>query len=210
MREWLPYKQDFKRVLRYEQLRRVYLTRRLRKQMESARSLRVVIGAGETKFDGWFITDENLLDITSPKDWRNLFEPESIDRLLTEHVLEHLSESECEIALRECYRYLKRGGLLRIAVPDGYRTDEKYLASVTPPQDGHKVLFNVDRLSALLESVGFQAVPLEYFDRQGEFHAEAWDEADGFVYRSARFDRREEFRLGKLFYTSLIMDGLKR
>ena len=80
---------------------------------------------------------------------------------MAEHVLEHLSESECILALQQCRLYLRHGGLLRLAVPDGYRRDSAYMAEVTPPKDGHKMLFTVDSLVSMLESAGFRAVPLE-------------------------------------------------
>lgn len=181
----------------------------LRRQMRSAHPLNVVIGAAETAFDGWISTDIDTLDITSPHDWRNLFSPESIDRLLTEHVLEHLSESECRIALAECYSYLKKGGLLRIAVPDGHRRDPEYVTEVSPPKDGHKALYTVDTLVPLLEAIGFRATPLEYFDAQGKFHVHPWDVADGHIRRSLRFDKQELFKRGDMFYTSLIVDAKK-
>lgn len=127
-------------------------------------SVNIIIGAGGTKFDGWFSADLQTLDITLPHCWRQLFKPQSIDRILAEHVFEHLEESECTIALRECYRYLKPGGLLRIAVPDGYRKDSEYAAEVSPPQDGHKELFTIDTLVPSLETIGFQTTPLEHFD----------------------------------------------
>ncbi|HEX8491241.1 MAG TPA: methyltransferase domain-containing protein [Pyrinomonadaceae bacterium] len=204
---------QFKRaILSVPALRRLHRARRvrqLRAQMQATRPLNVVLGAGTTDYKGWFGTHLETLDITSPRDWRNLFAPESIDRLLTEHVLEHLSEEECRIAVAECYRYLKRGGLLRIAVPDGYRRDAAYVAEASPPKDGHKVLFTVDTLVPLLESVGFRATPLEYFDAEEKFHAEEWDESDGFIKRSVRFDTQEDFKRGELFYTSLIVDARK-
>ena len=171
--------------------------------------LKVSLGSGYQICGGWLTTDVDSLDITLPRAWANLFEEGSIDRLLAEHVLEHLSEAECRIALAECHRYLKPGGLLRIAVPDGYRPDEAYIDAVSPPVHDHQVLFTVDTLVPLLESVGFSVMPLEYFDAQGEFHTQPWDVADGFIRRSARFDRREKFKYGDMFYTSLIIDAKK-
>lgn len=171
--------------------------------------MNVVIGASGQTFDGWVSTDVECLDLTSPQAWERMFKVNSIDRLLIEHVLEHLSEEECRAGLAECHRYLKPGGLLRIAVPDGYRRDEEYVAAVSPPIYGHQILFTVDTLSALLESFGFSVTPLEYFDAQGEFHACPWDVVDGYVSRSSRFDRREEFRYKDVFYTSLIVDARK-
>ena len=193
----------------YRRWRRAPRVRKLRKQTSAAPVLNVVIGAGGTTFAGWVSTDISVLDITSPHDWETLFRPDSIDRLLCEHVLEHLSESECKAALRDCYRYLRPGGLFRIAVPDGYRRDPAYVAEVAPPKDGHKSLFTVDTLVSLLESVGFRAVPLEYFDAEERFHSSAWDPADGYIDRSFRSDKRVRFKRGDMFYTSLIVDAHK-
>jgi len=203
------FKRAILRVPAFRQLHRARRVRQLRAQMEVAQPLNVVLGAGTTDYPGWFGTHLETLDITSPRDWENLFAPDSIDRLLTEHVLEHLSETECEVALAECFHYLKTGGLLRIAVPDGYRRDAAYVEEASPPRDGHQVLFTVDTLVTLLERVGFRAVPLEYFDAQEEFHAQPWNEADGFIKRSVRFDTQEDFKRGDLFYTSLIVDARK-
>ena len=50
----------------------------------------------------------------------------------------------CSTAFTECFRYLKPGGLLRIAVPDGNRNDPEYIEEVSPPKDGHQLLFKVD------------------------------------------------------------------
>ena len=132
-----------------------------------------------------------------------------IDRLLAEHILEHLSETEGRIAVGESYRYLKRGGLFRLAVPDGNRRDAAYLAEVSPPRAGHQVLYNVDTFTSLLKSIGFVVMPLEYFDDHEQFHAHPWDECDGYIQRSIRFDTQEEFRRGHMCYTSLIVDARK-
>jgi predicted SAM-dependent methyltransferase len=193
----------------YRRLRRAYDVRKLREQIRAAQPLKVLIGSGGTFFDGWITTDKHILDITNPRDWQQLFKPESIDRLLSEHVLEHLSEAECRIALTECYRYLKPGALFRVAVPDGYRRDPDYVAEVAPPNDGHQVLFTVDTFVPLLESIGFKVTPLEYFDAQENFHAIEWDESLGFIKRSIRFDDQVAFKRGDMFYTSLIVDAKK-
>src|SRR5215213_5457782 len=194
----------------YKHLSRKRRVWRLRKLVSNAQPLKVVLGAGPTAFPGWFQTDKEILDVTSPRDWRALFEPDAIDVLLSEHMLEHLSEEDARIALGECYRYLKPGGLFRVAVPDGYRRDAAYVAEASPPNDGHQVLYNVDTLTALLQSVGFTTTPLEYFDAQEQFHAAPWDENDGLIQRCARFDKQQKFQRGGLFYTSVIVDARKR
>jgi predicted SAM-dependent methyltransferase len=198
-----------RRVPFYREMRRKYEIDRLRRQIGSCNPLKVLIGGGQTSYGGWIFTDRDFLDITNPHDWSNLFEPNSIDRLLCEHVLEHLSEQECAIALAECYRCLKPGGLMRVAVPDGYRRDPAYVAEASPPNDGHKVFYNVDTLPPLLESVGFSVLPLEYFDENEQFHARTWDESDGLITRSVRFDQQKDFQRGELYYTSLIVDARK-
>ena len=183
--------------------------RRLQLFMNQATGVNIIVGAGGTQFDGWFSTDLHTLDITSPYEWRYFFEPDSIDRILAEHVLEHLTEAECWVVLKECDRYLKKGGLFRIAVPDGYRKDPEYVAEISPPKDGHKVIFTVDTLVPLLERAGYQATPLEYFDVDDRFHVHPWSAQDGFVMRSFRFDFQVRFRRDDMFYTSLIVDARK-
>jgi predicted SAM-dependent methyltransferase len=95
-------------------------------------------------------------------------------------------------------------------VPDGYRRDPKYVREVSPPNDGHKVLYNIDTLTLLLQSAGFITTPLEYFDAQEQFHAVPWDQNEGMIHRSVRFDAQQEFQRDGLFYTSLIVDARKQ
>lgn len=193
----------------YRQLSRKRRIWNLRKQIGAANPLKVVLGAGPTKFSGWFQTDKEILDVTSPDDWRALFEPNSIDSLLSEHMLEHLTEEQARVALAECYRYLKPGGLFRIAVPDGNRRDAAYVAEAAPPNDGHQMFYTIDTLSDALQQAGFKTTALEYFDAGETFHANPWDEKDGLIQRSVRFDKQQEFRRGNLFYTSVIVDARK-
>jgi predicted SAM-dependent methyltransferase len=181
----------------------------IRTQARAAQPLKVILGAGPVIADGWIATDADLLDVASGRAWKRLFQPDSIDRLMAEHVFEHLSDSQCMTALAECHGYLRQGGLLRVAVPDGYRKDPDYVEEVSPPKDGHQLLFTIDDLVARLERVGFEVSPLEYFDAQGQFHSCPWDEADGLIRRSARYDRQERFKRGALYYTSLIVDARK-
>jgi predicted SAM-dependent methyltransferase len=72
------------------------------------------------------------------------------------------------------------------------------------------MFYNVDTLTVLLEGVGFKTTPLEYFDAQEQFHAIAWDEKDGMIRRSLRFDMQQDFQRDGLYYTSLIIDARKQ
>lgn len=198
-----------RRVPFYRGMRRKIEIERLRTRIAASNPLNVVIGGGETAYESWIGTDRDCLDVTNPADWHTLFRANSIDRLLCEHVLEHLTEAQAATAVRECHRFLKPGGLLRIAVPDGFRRDAIYVAEAAPPNDGHQVFYNVHSLTGLLTDAGFSVVPLEYFDEAEEFHAQPWDEREGMIIRSARFDQQQEFRRGDLYYTSLIVDARK-
>ena len=193
----------------YKRLMKKRLQSRLRKEVSTASPLKVMLGAGPSQYDGWLQTDKDIFDVTLPEDWSTLFTPNSIDSLLSEHMLEHLSEDEARTTLAECYRYLKPQGLFRLAVPDGNRRDPAYVKEVAPPNDGHKMLYTIDSLTAMLQSVGFATTPLEYFDAQEQFHAVGWDENAGMIRRSIRFDTQQAFQRDGLFYTSLIVDARK-
>ena len=190
-------------------LRHAARVRAVRAEVNTVQPLNVILGAGPVAMPGWVATDSEVLDVTSSRAWKRLFEPASIDRLMAEHLFEHLSDGECAKAFAECFRYLKSGGLLRIAVPDGNRRDAEYVEEVSPPKDGHQLLFTIDDLVRRLLRVGFQVTPLEYFDANEEFHCYPWNAEDGLIRRSARYDQQERFKRGTLYYTSLIVDARK-
>lgn len=183
--------------------------RAVRAKAQSVHPVNVILGAGPVVMPGWVATDSEVLDVTSSHAWERLFTPGSIDRLLAEHLFEHLSDAECAKAFTECFRYLKPGGLLRIGVPDGNRKDTEYVEEVSPPKDGHQLLFTVNDLMSRLSLAGFRVTPLEYFDAKEEFHCYSWAEEDGLIRRSARYDTQERFKRGALYYTSLIIDARK-
>ena len=55
-----------------------------------------------------------LHDLTKEFPWKK----ESIDIIYSSHTLEHFSRSEGLGFLNECFRVLKKGGIIRIVVPD--------------------------------------------------------------------------------------------
>lgn len=217
IQDMLPGMRSLRTRLAAQQMRR-QLQLAVKERLAEGRPLNLVIGAGSsetlvggpgTPFEDWLLTDASLLNVVDAEQWRAFFPPASINKILAEHLFEHLSEEECAVAFAECFRYLETGGKLRIAVPDGNRRDPDYVAEVAPPRDGHKSLFTIETLPPLLERAGFKVTPLEYFDADERFHAHAWDEAEGLIKRSVRFDRQEAFRRGELYYTSLIVDARK-
>ena len=176
------------------------------------RPLRIVLGASAHFPPGWIATEFAFLDLLNPDHWRRFFASGSIDAMLAEHVWEHLTEEEGARAAALCLVYLRPGGHLRVAVPDGCHPDDAYREHVRPGGSGagaddHKVLFTHRSLQAMFDQVGFDTRLLEYFDESGTFHGKDWDTRDGFVHRSRRFDPRNQE--GTLRYTSIILDAVK-
>lgn len=187
-----------------------YITKTaIRAKFRQTKPLQLTIGAGTTDYPGWISTDVEILNICDPYSWSEWVKPGSIDRILCEHVFEHLTPEEMNAALSCCWRFLKPGGNLRLAVPDGYRDDQKYIDEIIPPKDGHQQMLNIDSLSKVLINLKYDITPLEYFDRDGRFTTKEWNPHEGIILRSKLFDRQIAFKRGELFYTSLIIDAKK-
>jgi YD repeat-containing protein len=169
---------------------------------------KVIVGAGESQFTGWIATEYPALDITNPEDWQRYFTPQSIRRILAEHVLEHLTTEQLRQFLHAVRPYLTHDARIRIAVPDGFHPDPLYIEYVRPNgsgagSDDHKVLYTCEMLSAEVKRAGFDCQLLEYYDTTGQFHRNEWDAADGFIERTDGTRTLD----GKQFsYTSLIVD----
>lgn len=192
--------------------RSILLKRKIERLAKSSGNIRVVIGSGDMQFERWISTEKDNLNILNDNDWERYFSKNSLDAILAEHVWEHLTSDEAMVAALNCFKFLKHGGYLRVAVPDGNHPDPAYIADVKPGGSGagaddHKVLYNINNISHIFSSAGFTVEPLEYFDENGNFHFSAWDPLDGFVHRSKCFDNRN-WQV-PLTYTSLILDAKK-
>ena len=78
---------------------------------------KINIGGGEWRKNGW----ENLDIIFDYKLEDELLKPffdNSIDYIYTSHCIEHLNFDTSSILLNDVYKKLKKGGVLRIVVPD--------------------------------------------------------------------------------------------
>lgn len=189
------------------------LRREVRKTATAGKPVRIVVGAATTHQPGWIPTEEYSLNLLVKEDWEYVFDgAAAIDAIVAEHVWEHLTEQDGVLGFRNCFDYLRPGGYLRIAVPDGFHPDDSYIDYVKPGghgagADDHKVLYDFETLGASLESAGFTCRMLEYWDRTGGFHSVDWPEESGLIRRSRRFDPRNTD--GELRFTSLIIDGIK-
>lgn len=176
---------------------------------------RVIIGASSQTYPGWVQTQQDDLDITRWEDWTAMFMPGSLTHILAEQVWEHLTLDEARLAVEHCFAMLAPGGMVRCAVPDGNFPDEDYQRTVQVggpgpadhPAASHKTLYTWDSLCDVYQHVGFVVNLIEWCDDSGDFHITDWDERDGFIYRSARFDHRNQD--GQLGFVSLIIDAVK-
>ncbi|MGE6753822.1 class I SAM-dependent methyltransferase [Rossellomorea sp. NPDC071047] len=182
----------------------------------TSNEIKIVIGAGEyVNNPGWIHTQEEDLNLLDESTWENKFHESSVDALLAEHVWEHLTYEEGLEASKLCMKYLKPSGYIRCAVPDGYFPDESYQRIVQVggpgpkdhPAASHKIVHNYHTLTRMFETVGFEVTLYEYFDEEGTFHQNHWDGSDGVIFRSKKFDPRNQGE--RLAFPSLIIDAVK-
>lgn len=187
---------------------------RLRRRLAAATRKQIVIGSSGFHDPDWIPTDIEFLNLLKPADWDRFFEPHSVDAMLAEHVWEHLTPEDALAAAKTCFTYLRPGGYLRVAVPDGLHPDPTYqgwvkVGGASPNQktNAHKVLYTYKTLTALFQSSGFRVILYEYFDETGTFQSHAWDQKLGTIRRSRRLDKRNQD--GTLTFTSIILDAVK-
>lgn len=179
--------------------------------------LKIILGAATTYQKGWLSTNEQWFDIRYENNWKKLFKKkELISNLLAEHVFEHLTYVELDNTLSHANCYLKKGGKLRIAVPDGYNPSEEYIKNVNingigaDAQD-HKQLLNFDILNKLLIRNNFSCNILEGY-KNNELIQNKFNDFDGFIIRTRK---RKNINLDPDWFfedsgTSLIVDAIKK
>jgi predicted SAM-dependent methyltransferase len=87
-----------------------------------SRRIWLELGSGAKKGqNGWITIDLTGADISH--DLRNgiPFPSDSVDRIYTSHMLEHIPYRDLLVFLDECYRVLKKDGELSVCVPDAGR-----------------------------------------------------------------------------------------
>lgn len=183
-----------------------------RAQVASQDQVRIVVGTAEGRCNGWISTDKNQFNLSQETDWAHQFKSNSVDAILAEHVWEHLDCFAAVLAAQNCFEYLKPGGYMRVAVPDGWHPNKDYIDCVKPGGWGegardHQVLYTYRSLRTVFALVGFDILFLEYFDERRAFHYLDWSPADGMIKRSKRFDSRNLTHA--LAYTSIILDARK-
>ena len=103
---------------------------------------------------------------------------ESVDCIFSCHFLEHLSKEKAQNLLYDAYRVLKKGGLIRIGVPDFECFVEDYLqgnkeaaidhifaGEQTSYLDRHRYMYDYDILRSILANIGFNKIVKLSFQR---------------------------------------------
>lgn len=192
--------------------RRRVTARRLKQRFAAGESSRIIVGSSGVTAEGWIGTDVEYLNLVKDSDWSSFFETNSLEAILAEHVWEHLAPEQAHIAANNCFRYLRSGGYVRAAVPDGMHPDPDYISRVCvngggDGADDHKVLYTYKTFGSVFEAAGFQVQFLEHFDEDHTFREQPWETHAGMIHRSRRFDERNANR--PLSYTSIILDARK-
>ncbi len=177
--------------------------------------LRIILGAGEQRYPGWITTQREDLDLLRPELWRERFGDRRAAAFLCEHVWEHLTEAEGRAAARLCFTYLQPGGYLRCAVPDANFPSPEYQRTAQiggpgpadHPAADHKIVYAYPLFQEVFTAAGFAVDLLEYCDAAGRFHYHQWDSEQGKIYRSLRFDHRNQG--AAIANVSLILDAFK-
>jgi predicted SAM-dependent methyltransferase len=89
------------------------------------------------------------------------FDEMSVDYIYTSHMLEHLRKEDTMFVLKECYRVLKQGGVLRVVVPDLKLYAEEYINNGESSADSDA--FDADKFmdNIMLQGIG-EVRPLFY------------------------------------------------
>jgi len=116
----------------------------------------------------------------------------SVERILSEHFLEHVPPATIVAILCECHRLLQPGGLARLAVPDYQHPRWRHWLTVgrDPHRGDHATLTTWPLLRALIAETPFTEVrPAHYWDGD-RFVRAPLDYALGFVRRTPDNDPR--------------------
>ena len=111
------------------------------------------LGAGENKLLPPWSNHDRDMDITQPLP----VPAHSIEEILIEHCLEHVSGPQAFRFLKEAFRVLKPGGLIRICVPELERLSRDAREDIIV-NHGHLHIYDLKVLTQYLETAGFTSV----------------------------------------------------
>lgn len=136
--------------------------------------MKLHLGCGEKHIPGFVhvdIRDHPHIDFRVPVNALDFASDDSVDLIYASHVLEHFGRHELDQVLREWFRVLRKGGILRLAVPDFGAVSKRYqetgelgelIGLVCGGQhnqyDFHKMIFDEKLLRERLRQTGFLSI----------------------------------------------------
>lgn len=111
--------------------------------------LKINLGCGDNRLEGWSNHDMDV-DITKPLPWGD----NTVDFILAEHVFEHINGPDALRFLDECYRVLKKDGVLRLCVPGIDRLDYDHARDIVL-NHGHLCAYTEESLQEMLRLTPF-------------------------------------------------------
>jgi predicted SAM-dependent methyltransferase len=168
--------------------------RSLLAQLAHSTDLRLNVGSSSSHLDGWVNIDlerdpeGRCLRMDAAKRWP--FRDDSAEVVNSEHFIEHLSREQAHVYLREAYRTLRPGGVIRTSTPDlgaiaralvdtnrrdlevhrshGYEAaTHGEMVNNYVYGSGHRRLYDEETLTRMLEDAGFGEVTRRAFGESG-------------------------------------------
>jgi predicted SAM-dependent methyltransferase len=157
--------------------------------------MKLHLGCGKRHIPGFIhidAVDYPHVDHVATIDNLSFIPDNSVDLIYNCHVLEHFKRKDVERVLREWYRVIKPGGILRISVPDFAKLCEVYqregkidlvIGALFGRQDYlyniHYNVFDFPSLSDLLHRCGFTDVRI--YDWRKTEHADIDDFSQAYI-----------------------------
>lgn len=158
--------------------------------LKSQQKILLELGSGAKKgVNGWTTVDLHGADICYDLGKGIPLPEESVDRIYTSHMLEHIPYKNLVLFIRECYRVLKPGGELSVCVPNAGHYISAYVEKRQFREIGtgyapaiidtgsyidqvnyiaymgrHHYMFDEDNLINTLKTAPFNSVTLRKFD----------------------------------------------
>jgi predicted SAM-dependent methyltransferase len=150
---------------------------------------KIHLGSGDHYLAGWINIDRDVtmqVDLVADLTHEMPLRSGSIDLIHSEDFIEHIDEAAGKLALRECHRVLRSGGVMRLLTPDlrsiveeiyirrnpqHLRWCSMYLEADDPcaalnmhmrMSGGHRFIYDEEHLTSLLREIGFDVRRVRY------------------------------------------------
>ena len=156
---------------------------------------KIHLGCGKVYIPGFIhidIMDFKHVDYKRSIDDLSIFKDQTVDLVYACHVLEHFKRAKIKKVLREWYRVIKKGGILRLSVPgfeEMVKIYQKYndINLILGPLVGgqtylynfHYMVFDFKSIEKLLKEVGFKKV--KRYDWRKTEHAGVDDYSQAYI-----------------------------